>query len=289
MKTFFKTIWASFYSSDLYKKAKDEGSRFGIKFIIKLSVFIGLVLGVICLIVFLSFSSGLKKLAVNFVDKSYPNDLVVTVTDGNLTANTTLPVFIPSPVTKENVKLPKNIVALVPNEKAEASVLSKYDTMSAITSDGVIYLKNVTGLKQIEITTYGKTNQIFTKNFVLENSAKILGIITKFIAIGVIPMLIIIFLMNSFCHMLALFFIALLIYLIMRWRKLDITYKQSYRMGLYALCPLLVLQILAFPFHFAGILFDIIVVLAVILIATHKWGEVEVSTKENTIEENKID
>jgi len=280
MKNFFKTIVASFYSSQLYQKAKDESAKFGIRFIIKLAVFLGLIFGIIGLIIFLSFSTALNKLAINFIDKSYPNELIMTVKDGTLTSNTPEPVFVPTPVTQENEKLPQNIVALVPNEKAEASILSKYDTMSAVTSNGIIYLKNATGLKQIEIYPYGKTDKVLTKNFILEKSVHLLKVIATVAAIGIIPMLILIFLMISFGNMLSLFVVALLIYLVMRLKKLKISYKQAYRMGLYALGPLLILQILTCSFHFIGILFAIAVVLAIILIATHSWKGEEVKTDE---------
>lgn len=275
MKNFFKTIITSFYSSELYKKAKDESSKQGVKFIIKLSVFLGLVFGIIGLVVFLTFSATLKKLATNFVDKSYPNELIVTVKDGTLTSNITEPIFIPLPTGEEKVKAPKNLTALVPNEKAEVSVLDKYDTVSAITSNGVVFLENGVNSGQVKTYTYQKTNQVFTKNFVLEKSAQILKIIATVAAVGIIPMLVLVFLMISFGNLLALFLIALLIYLVMKLRKIAISYKESYRMGIYTLGPLLILQILTCSFHFIGILFSSVVVLVIILIATRKWGKEE--------------
>lgn len=87
-------------------------------------------------------------------------------------------------------------------------------------------------------------------------------------------------------NMLLLFLITIFTYLMFRLRKIKLSYRKCYRLGLRALVPLLILQTLAFflGLAFFGIWIPTLIVLIVIFIATSKWSaEINIPAEiENT-------
>ena len=291
MKNFFKTIGASFHSSELYKKAKGESVWVGIKFVLKVATFIGLCLGVIGLVAFLLFSPMLKKLVVNFADKAYPSYLVVTIKDGKLISNTSGPIYVPSPFLKAgDTTSPKNLVVLAPGDVADMTVLTKYDTLSAITSNGFVSSKANKGVaEQIKIYPYNGISKVYTKDLAMSDVNRILRALIIFIAIFIIPMVVIMMLGNAILCMFGLLVTTLLVWGLMKLKKLNITYKQAYKMGIYALVPVLFLEIINIPIHLHGIIFTSVVVLIVLHFATRTWKKDEEAAFVNSggIIENK--
>jgi hypothetical protein len=274
MKNFIKTIGFTFYSGDFYNKIKDEKTIGGIEFLFKVSLFITVCLAILGLVLILIFSPLLKSKINEFVATSYPDDLVVNIKDGKMTANIDEPFFIKTPGATENSEVKKNLLVLLPNEKKDASLLSKYDTSLAITSDGIVGEKNEG--KEISIINYD--DMTFTLDKVM--AQKYLNILyyffTIFFVIGVVPMGMLVLVTMIGFHLIWLFFVALLIWAFLSLKKLNISYKQSYRIGMYSIVPLVFLELIAIPFNLSGSLFTIAIMLTVTLIVTHDWKKEEI-------------
>jgi hypothetical protein len=274
MKNFIKTIGFTFYSGYFYNKIKDEKTIGGIEFLFKVSLFITVCLAILGLVLILIFSPLLKSKINEFVATSYPDDLVVNIKDGKMTANIDEPFFIKTPGATENSEVKKNLLVLLPNEKKDASLLSKYDTSLAITSDGIVGEKNEG--KEISIINYD--DMTFTLDKV--KAQKYLNILyyffTIFFVIGVVPMGMLVLVTMIGFHLTWLFFVALLIWAFLSLKKLNISYKQSYRIGMYSIVPLVFLELIAIPFNLSGSLFTIAIMLTVTLIVTHDWKKEEI-------------
>ena len=273
MKNFFKDIVLTFHSSSFYKKIKDESAGNGIEFLLKISVLLGLLVGLVLVIVFFAFAPMLKSGALGFIEKTYPAGLEVTIKDGKLTTNTNQPVLIkiPASTNAKDKESKENMVAILPNEKAEVSVLKKYDTYIALTSEGLVADKG--NGAEIRILSYGKTSQTFTKDSSIELVSSLLGKIKIFFAIAIVPIGIFIVFFTIVAHLIWLFLVALIIWIIFKLKKLKISYAQSYKIGMYAIVPLVMLEMLAIPFKFSGKLFTTIVILALVFIVTRDWQE----------------
>ena len=76
-------------------------------------------------------------------------------------------------------------------------------------------------------------------------------------------------------HLIWLFFVALLIWGFLRLKKIDLSYKHSYKIGMYAIVPLIVIEVIATPLHLTGKFFTIAIILGVVLVSTRNWKKEE--------------
>ena len=286
MKNFIKTIGLTFHSGDFYKKIKDEKTGDGVIFLLKIALFISVCIGVIGIIILLISSPIIKKKVASFIEVNFPSDLIVTIKDGKMTTNTNQPFFIPIPSSSKDVVPKENIFAILPGETADATILLKYHTMMAMTSDGFVAEQN--NGSEIRILKYNNISVVASRETALSALSKIIPFFLIFFALGIIPFMMVIILFTMVFHLIWLFFVALLIWGFLRLKELDISYKQSYKIGIYAIVPLLFVEIIVFPFPFSGKLFTIAIMLAVVLISTRNWKKDEVQISTNTTEDKSV-
>ena len=269
MKNFIKAIGFTFYSGDFYKKIKDEDVGNAIIFLLKISLFLSFCIGIIGIIISIIFLPSVKKGISNFVDTNFPSDLVVTVKDGKMTTNTGQPFFVKDSSSSKSTYSKENIFVILPDEIADASVLLKYSTMAALAKDGFVVEKNQG--QEIRIIKYDTMSFVASRENALKILNKIVPFFLIFFTIGIIPLMMFIFVFVITLHLIWLFFVALLIWGFLRIKKLNISYGQSYKIGMYAIVPLLITEIIVFPFNFSGKLFTIAIMLIVTLVVTRNW------------------
>lgn len=90
----FKEIKSNIYDREYYKAIPSETFGKSLKYIIKLSFIAGLVSLIIFAIVSRDLPSIIKKEVTNLVNQ-YPEELVVTVTNGEASTNQEEPYMIP--------------------------------------------------------------------------------------------------------------------------------------------------------------------------------------------------
>ena len=191
-----------------------------------------------------------------------------------MTTNTNEPLFIKMPVDESTNKLDKNMIAILPNENAEGSILSKYNTTLAITSDGIVGEEK--DGSEIRIIKYEDWSFIVTEESILKVINSLLPFLLIFIVIGLVPLVILFIFIVAMLHLVWLFFVALLIWGFLRLKKLNISYKQSYKIGMYAVVPLLSLEIIISPLNLSGRLLTTVIILLIVLIVTHDWQKEEI-------------
>lgn len=269
MKKLITTIGHAFHSSTLYKKVKDESTGTAIGFLFKSAVLLGCTLGVVSLIAFLCAAPSFKKDMASFVASSYPDGLVITIDQGVLHTNTQNTVYVGMPHSWQGNGAPMYLAVLTPQEPAELTTLTKYNSALVLGSNGIIALN--TNTHEARVYPYGKDHQEYTKQSIIDTTHSVLK--SSFIAclVILIPLIVVMTLIVAGIHMIWIFLVSLLVLLMWKVRKLSFTYKQSYRMAVYALVPLLILEVVAIPLGFAGKIFSTLVVLAIIAYASQDW------------------
>ena len=282
MKNFFKKIGATFYSSRLYLEARDNSTSKGLKFLFKFAGLISFVASIILATLYFSFLPQIKTWAFNYVNETYPEDLVVTIKDKTLTTNKTEPVVFPlSSKMNEintNTSLKKNTLVLAPEENAfDLNLISKYDTYTVITSKAII-VENSSSEYRTYLLDYPNTEITKTKiNDFIEK------LINKFIPIALvfmIPMILWLILMLIFGQLLVLFFVSLLLYGIFQFVKVDLSYKEIYRMGVYSIVPVILVGIVLNLFQVGNFVANMLVMVAVVLYANRNIKKYENTSSE---------
>lgn len=286
MKNFIKTIGLTFHSGDFYQKVKDEKAGDGVLFLLKMSVFLGICVGILGSIALLAFSPMIKKEVSKFVENNFPSDLVVTVKDGKMITNTNEPFLVKMPSGGKKDISKENMFAILPNEQLDVSVLSKYNTLFAMTSEGFVAEKD-NGV-EVRVYKYGKSNFVASKEIALKMISEIFPSFLVFALVGIIIFGIFFVFFGIFSHLIWLFLVALLIWGFLRLKKLDISYEQSYKIGMYAIVPLLFIEIIAVPLNLSGRFFTIAIIMAVVLFVTKNWKREIVENKIEVMEEKSI-
>lgn len=265
----FKEIKSNIYDREYYKAIPSETFGKSLKYIIKLSFIAGLVSLIIFAIVSRDLPSIIKKEVTNLVNQ-YPEELVVTVTNGEASTNQEEPYMIPmASGTKEFIDTPSpdddytNVLVIDTKNEFSLGKLKEYATFAMLTKEEIVVRNMDTG--EIRIFPLGDIESLeINKSWLLENTSKVLKAM-PIILIVIVPFIYLAFSLFFFVGtMIANLFFALLIWLISRIKKLGLTYKTSYQLGLHASTVYVGLNILAM---FIPIVNDFVIkTLAVILV-----------------------
>lgn len=264
MKQFFRTIKQTFTSKELYLNTAHQSGWKGIRFLLKLALFLGLVFGVIALIVLLAVAPFLKSKVSGIASTTYPDGLVVTIANGTLTTNTLEPVVVPLSASWKDKNDPKNIFVIAPGETADASVLARYDAVAVATSRAIIAGTD----HQIRVYPYGDSTQTITKESFTQNVTDMLAIGATVLAVSAIPLIIVMTMIQVVSKLVLLVLITCILWIIFKIRKEPRTFRSLYRMGIYALVPAVLIDIIAIPLGLSGAALTTAIVLVIILSVT---------------------
>lgn len=283
MKKFLRHIKESFGSSTFYAHAKNQSTGKGFIFLLKTCTFVGVIIGIV-VIVYLAFTvPKMKTEVVQFIDTAYPADLVVTIKDDTLSANITEPLFVGIPSSDEEMseEFPANIVVLAPEQPADATLLETYDTFMVLTSKAII----AGTPDDIRVVPYKDMDGVITKTMFMQVSRDVVNLIGVISYFAVIPLAILVLLVVAFLHLVWLLVVSIVTFLLFKLRKLPLTYKQAYRLGVHALVPLMILEVImvSLPWEISGKLFTALVVLAIISLASRDWKKPIDSIAETTV------
>ncbi len=269
MKNFFRIVKETFYSKTLYTKVSRESAWNGVGFLVKLSVVIGVVLGLIAMIVGFLFLPRLKHAVATYIATGYPDALVVTIKDGTLTTNSTTPVIIPVPDLgkKKDTDQPANLLVIAPDESADISVLNKYNTTAVATGKALL----IQTTSDFRVYPYGKLNTIITKESLGTSIASAEKMGAKIFLIAIIPVIILTLLVIICSKLIGLFVIAFILWIIFKIMKTPHSYKQLYRQVVYALAPALVIDCIALPLGFSGTMLTSAIVIIILFVVNRDY------------------
>jgi len=264
MKNFFSKIGHSFYSYRFYDEARDVSISNGLKFLFGFILFLSVVFGVVAFSSYIYMAPKIEDKVLQYVETEYPDDLLVTIKDKTLLTNKTEPVLFAAQNMQSNQTVARqNVLVLAPNELiSDIALLSKYDTYMIVTAKSIV-AQNADSEFRTYMLDY--PNIDITKGKVNEFIAKVFKTIMPMVFIFSIPAILIILSFVVLKNLLVLFIVSLIIFLIFKLQKIDLSYKDIYRMGVYSIVPVLIVSIVLFPFYLGGNLVDMLVMAAIIL------------------------
>jgi len=244
--SFFAIFKRSLFDFSYYEKLVQEKLWRAVLYVYLLLVatlFIGVVKEAVILI---PKSRDLAPLVVNLkriIETGYPKNLIVTVKDGTVKTNVKEPYFIDFP-TKEKNRPDVHFIAI--NTKAAIENYASYKSAVLITKNAIVYKDKGSSLKVEPIDK--------TYNFVIDRS-KYDSLVKKFSPyIDYIPTIAIVFVTLFFIawpfiagiflligKLILVFVVALLLLVVSKVLKKDLTYLQIYKMSLFGLTlPILI-------------------------------------------------
>ena len=239
----------SIYNPEYYKSLPaGKSMRSSIKYLAKLSLLVSLVSVILICILFASFPGKLKEW-VRAVGETYPADLVITVKDGMASSNKAEPYIIPL----KTITLPEEAGA------PAYSNLLVVDTSKSFSVEEFMGHSTILMVTKTEIVTRGNNDKIelrplpkfsslvITKSWVSEKEA----LIGKFLPIIMIALCVFsllgFFMINFTGSLIILIFYGFLVWLMGKMMKVELSYKNSYKIGIHA-TTLLILLSLVHPY-----------------------------------------
>jgi hypothetical protein len=177
----------------------------------------------------------------------FPEELAITIKDGNVSTNVQEPYFIKLPedlkASVENkqsdVSNIENIAVINTKDKFDIDTFVSYKTFMLLTSDSVVYMNS-----NNQITINSLTS---VKNFTLNRSV-IVNFINKIkpLLVFLYPLVFvggyIVGFMSVVAYLVYLLFGALIIWLVVKVKKIDIGYKKSYQIGMHLVTSVIIIN-----------------------------------------------
>jgi len=246
MNNFLKELKASIYNPVFYRQLLDRRLSLSLSYYLRLSLLLALLLTIVFAVQIVptmtDFLWSFKDQAVEI----YPDDLILTIESGRLSANVESPYFITMPVELKFDNGPANFLVIDTTPEATQDVW-RYDTLFLLTAREMI------GINKVEGSTTAKSfNQFPDTQITKVWLAEKLTVLQRFLK-WIIPVMVLIFFALIFSFVftggLMLFvFSSLILMLAGRIAKVFINYSQAYKFSLHASTLGLFLASLSFIF-----------------------------------------
>lgn len=273
----------SVYNPEYYRELLSQPASYSVKYLFKLSLIFALLFVIGISAFFLPKMISMINSVGPGIINNYPNELEISVKEGNVSTNVQEPYFIKTPDSWKNgekkEKTPENLVVIDTKSEPSADNLKKYATLLLVTKNYVIYHDN--NGKITAETLEKMPNMIINKDSVTQFSKKYSPYLNLFIPFIILILFVFSFFIVAF-RMIYLLIVALFIWLIARIKKVDIGYGKSYQLGIHLMtAPLLTVSLfsISFPLSFTTLL----LILAAVNINRKKETEM-LSKKEEQLE-----
>ncbi|MEK7538509.1 MAG: DUF1189 family protein [Patescibacteria group bacterium] len=251
MKTMFETFKKSVFSPEFYREVAEEPLKGGLRNYAKFALLLSVASVVL-------FSALLVPYAVTFVrDRApelvreyYPLELVLKITNGEMSVNVSEPYMIATKeITRHAIQDWRfgNVVVIDTQNEFNKKKFEEYNTFALITKHEIVTSSNEGGLTIQEIPN--TTNMVIDQETLLSWVEKVRGSLVYVVPFGVLLMLIML-LLGYLAYLVPLFLFALVPFLLARIKKIPLSYGGAYRISLYAIIPGIVLKSIL---NFSGI------------------------------------
>ena len=263
MKNKLKTFWAitkdSFYNPDFYSSIPQVKIATGLKFVLLLTFFSTIILATKLLIVgipeFQKFKNG------DFVERMYPSELVVTIENGVVSTNVEVPYTIPFQSAQEDE--PQNLLVIDTNPEISLNTINSYDSFLVITSDSLVTKESENDTRIIPLNQID--NLVINKDLardVVGTLMKFLPLIILLVVIVIMPIITLFIFFASIFPLLLLSLIPLIVARVKGWK---IGYKDAFKISLYLLGPVIIVDTLAMLLGITAVSFWITLVIMTIV------------------------
>jgi len=263
---FWKTFKSSIYDPVFYSELRQHNFLFSLKYFYTLVLFLALGATLVFGFIFVPLASVFVNSIGPAVVDYYPDDLVLNIEGGQASINKPEPYFfkVPDKLPKEiKEKGIENILVVDTKSDYSADKFAEYKTISLLTKDSIIYKGDkdaitIEPLKKFPDFTLEKKDII--------SWAGKASSVTKYLPIVLVGTIFFISLVVLSSHLGYLLIAALLIFFLAKIRKVNLSYWESYRIGMHAITLPLIISALPvlftflphIPFAFTAILLVIV-------------------------------
>lgn len=245
----FLQIKNSIYNQDYYKNVVlNESLKQSVKYILKLSVILVLVL----LFIFSFKMPGLiskGKSLMSSMAEDYPQDLIISIKNGEVSINQPEPYIFGMPNYLQDdedssVELKEtNFLVINTTDDYNLDKFNEYQTVFLLAKKEIVAKK---ADNNFEVFSLSKVKDVdIDKNWILEKESLFLNKILPWVTAFAIPFLFIfIFIGFSIGALFIALWYALVVLIIFKFKKIDLSYKKCYQIALHASTLILILSLL---------------------------------------------
>lgn len=245
----FIEIKDSVYNPTYYQSViSDRSFRSSMKYLAKVILLISLVMTLIFIVSIPIFSKTIKEGITSGI-ASYPDDLVLSIKGGTASINKPEPYMMRLPqawIDSQSTKSPKieNFVTINTKDPFNSNTFYSYNSLVLITKNEIVNRKDSNG--SIQITPLSKVSNIdITKVFLLGKQTQLLKILPILYVVLPILLYIVSFIGIFIGTMFMVLIYALVILIVAKIKKLDLSYKKSYQVGMHLVTLLLFIGLLS--------------------------------------------
>ncbi len=245
IKHFLSDVKNSFYNPAFYSELKNRTLGNGVKNIL----FLNFILGAVFAIGIVAFAVPAYKdfQEKKYVETYYPQELTVYIKDGQASTTVSEPYFIKaSAYHKTNNPQIQNYLVINTQKDVSLDTIASYQSYVVLTKDAVIVQES-----QTESSTYSLNSVkdlVISKAQVTMWENEIISRLKKF-AVPIALLFLGMFTLTATAYWLFIMLLwAWVPLLVARLQKKKLTYKESYKTGLYAVVPVILLSVVFMVF-----------------------------------------
>lgn len=279
----FHQIKNSIYGKEYYRSVVlNQSTGESVKYLAKLCLLVALLGALVLSFSLPTLNKKIKSGVVSFV-ASYPEDLVLSVKNGNASINRPEPfiVKIPNYLIDDSNSKPAvdNLIVVNTTEPFSLDKFMTYSTFSLLTKTELITRQPDNGeMRIMPLSKFG--NFEITKTWLLDKEVMLMKILPWAI-FSLIPLVYLGIFIGIFVgSLIILFLYALIAFIIFKIKKIDITYKKSYQVALHASTILIILGIFSTYVGFLGNFWLKLLILIIIIIINFDGYSSPIQPKE---------
>jgi hypothetical protein len=239
LKAFWNNLRNSFYNPGFYSSIPQGKLSSGLKFVLFLT-FLSII--IVTIKFFVIGIPEVRKIRHNdFVEKTYPEGLVITIKEGLVSTNVKEPYVVASE-SKSSMDDPENLVVIDTNPEISLNTINSYNSLAVLTYDSLVLHQagretRIISLSRVKDLVIDKeSTQVFVD--------KLIKFLPLAVLIGSIFGIPIIVLFCFFASIIPLILLALIPLLVARIKGWKIGYKDAFKISLYTLGPVIVVDTL---------------------------------------------
>ena len=248
---FFRDTVKSIFNPLYYQQLQEKPLSYSLKYFLKLSLLLAFIISVVLTVQFIPMVGIFINETNSKLPKIFPVDLMITLKGGTVSTNAQEPVLFRIP--PEDQKIPTNNTQELENFIVIDTVtpfsiekMYAYKTAAWITRDSVVITQEGKGKTEIQSL---KKFPDFTISYA--TIAQLLPYIKFLIPLAFIG-LFIVFTLIMLSSLVYMVLGALLVMLAAKARKISLTYKKAYQIGVHAMTPAVII-VKTLPWIFPGI------------------------------------
>jgi hypothetical protein len=236
---FFRKIKDSIYNPEFYKTLPQSSMNSAVKYFLLLILVLSIIQTAILSLPTFGAVSELSNKALPKLVASYPTDLEVRIINGMASTNSKEPYFFP--IKGQNNSGFKNFLVIDTIDPYSEGEFKDFSTLALLTQSTLYYQQNAGIIKSVSLS---KVDNLIINQQTLNQQLNKYSPLVKFLT-PLILLIIFVFLIIAYLfRLIYLLFLGLIIYLISRIMDLHLDFKQSYKVGLYAITLGLLIEIL---------------------------------------------